>query len=120
MSVVAIKKERYLWYRLLVISVEDIGMGEPQAPVLLNTLYQINQNFGYRGGEYLLLVTHAVRYLCACQKDRASDEMINWIKHAVENDGRRHFWEIGAQLEPELAERDTTYRERMLKLIDEE
>ncbi|MBN1873748.1 MAG: AAA family ATPase [Anaerolineae bacterium] len=133
--------EQYLWYRLLVISVEDIGMGAPQAPVLMHALYQINQTFGHRGGEYLLLITHAVRYLCTCRKDRASDEMINWIKHAVEIEGvlptipdyaldmhtargkalgrgSRHFWETGALLDPELPDRDTDYRQRILDLLE--
>jgi replication-associated recombination protein RarA len=141
MATTSPEMEDYLWYRLLVISVEDVGMGDPQAPVLVNTLYQINQRFGQRGGEGLLMVIHAVRYLCACQKDRASDEMVNWIRHAVDEEGlrptipdyaldmhtargpqmgrgKRHFWEEGSKLHPELPERDTTYRERMLALLD--
>lgn len=134
--------EDYLWYRLLVISVEDVGMGDPQAPVLVKTLYEIGQRFGQRGGEGLLMAIHAVRYLCACQKDRASDEMVNWIKYVVEEEGvrptipdyaldmhtargpqmgrgKRHFWEEGAKITPELPDRDTTYRERMLAILDE-
>ena len=133
--------EDYLWYRLLVISVEDVGSGDPQAPVLIHTLYQMNQRFGHRGGEYLLFIIHAVRTLCAAPKDRASDEMINWIKHQVEEEGMqptipdyaldmhtaqgkalgrgpRHFWEEGARLHPELPDRDTTYHERMLALLN--
>jgi len=133
--------EDYLWYRLLVISVEDIGWGDPQAPVLINTLYQMTQRFGHRGGESLLFIIHAVRTLCAAPKDRGSDEMINWLKHQVEEEGllpaipdyaldmhtaqgralgrgARHFWEEGAQLEPELPNRDQTYRQRILELLD--
>lgn len=133
--------EDYLWYRLLVISVEDVGCGDLQAPVLIHTLYQMNQRFGHRGGEYLLFITHAVRTLCAAPKDRASDEMINWLKHAVEDEGMRptipdyaldmhtargqamgrgprHFWEEGSQLSPELTDRDTTYRQRMMDLLE--
>ena len=123
--------EDYLWYRLLVISVEDIGWGDPQAPVLIHTLYQMTQRFGHRGGESLLFIIHAVRTLCAAPKDRGSDEMINWLKHQVEEEGllpaipdyaldmhtaqgralrrgARHFWEEGAQLEPALPNRDQT------------
>lgn len=140
MATTSPEMEDYLWYRLLVISVEDVGMGDPQSPVLVNTLYQISQRFGQRGGEGLLMAIHAVRYLCACQKDRASDEMVNWIKHAVDEEGlrptvpdyaldmhtargpgmgrgKRHFWEEGSKLHPELPGRDTTYRERMLALL---
>lgn len=134
--------EAYLWKRLSVISVEDVGWGDVQAPVLVHTLHQMTQSFDRSDGERLLFAIHAVRYLCACQKDRSSDEMINWLKHEVESErllptipdyaldvhtargrqmerGVRHFWEEGARLFPELPERDTTYRQRMLKLMDE-
>jgi replication-associated recombination protein RarA len=132
--------ESYMWYRLLVISVEDIGWGEPQAPVLIRTLYEINQTFGHRGGENLLLAVHAVRYLCSCQKDRSSDEMVNLLIHQVEHEqripeipdyaldmhtaqgqamgrGKLHFWEVASQIAPELPDRDTSYKERMLSIL---
>jgi replication-associated recombination protein RarA len=132
--------EAYLWRRLLVISVEDVGWGDLQAPVLIYTLYQINQTFDRSAGERLLFATHAVRYLCACQKDRSSDEMTIWIKREVESGrllptipdyaldmhtargnemGRdlHHFFEQGAKLIPELTDRDTTYRQRILELL---
>jgi len=133
--------EAYLWRRLLAISVEDVGWGDLQAPMLVHTLHQINQSFDRGDGERLLFAIHAVRYLCACQKDRSSDEMAMWIKREVESGrllptvpdyaldmhtargsemGRdlRHFFEEGAKLIPELPDRDTTYRQRMLKLLD--
>jgi hypothetical protein len=34
--------------------------------------------------------------------------------------GRRHFFEQAARLEPELPERDPTYRDRLLQLLEEE
>ena len=34
-----------MWRRLLTISVEDIGMGDPMAAVLVNNLYQMSKNF---------------------------------------------------------------------------
>jgi replication-associated recombination protein RarA len=132
--------EAYLWRRLLAISVEDIGWGELQAPILIHTLHQINQSFDRAAGERILFAVHAVRYLCACQKDRSSDEMAIWIKREVE-DGHRlpsipdyaldlhtkrgsemgrgldHFLEEGAKLIPELPDRDTTYRQRVVALL---
>ena len=91
-------------------------------------------------GERLLLAIHAVRYLCACDKDRSSDEMVIWIKHEVENNGLRptipdyaldmhtlagqemgrdirHFLEDGALLSPEMPDRDRTYRERVMEIL---
>jgi replication-associated recombination protein RarA len=132
--------EDYLWYRLMVISVEDVGFGEPQAPILINALHQMLQTFDRQAGERKLYAIHAVRYLCQCQKDRSSDEMIIWISRAVGQQkvlpvipdyaldmhtaagqamgrGRRHFFEEAAQLEPELAERDLTYRTRIMEML---
>jgi hypothetical protein len=34
--------------------------------------------------------------------------------------GLRHFYEEGAQLVPELPDRDTTYRDRIMLLLDDE
>jgi replication-associated recombination protein RarA len=133
--------EDYLWQRLQVISVEDVGFGAPNAPVLLNALVQMVGRFDRCVGERKLFAVHAVRYLCQCQKDRSSDEMINWVKHAVESGearpripdyaldmhtalgqargrGLRHFYEQGAKLDPELPDRDLTYRRRVMELLD--
>ena len=133
--------EDYLWQRLLVISVEDIGFGNPIAPVIINSLYQMLQTFDRTLGERKLFAVHAVRYLSTSQKDRSSDEMINWVllasergevraeipdyaldKHTAAGQalGRadRHFWEVGAQLSPELPGRDMTYRQRVIQMLD--
>ena len=133
--------EDYLWQRLMVMSVEDIGFGNPFAAVVLNSLYQMLINFDRSMGERKLFAVHAVRYLCTCQKDRSSDEMINWILMESERDqvipeipdyaldkhtaagqalgrGDSHFWEVGTQLNPELPDRDLTYRNRVLSLLD--
>ena len=134
--------EMYLWKRLQVISVEDIGLGDPTAPVLIRSLFEMVRDLNRTDGERLLYAVAAVRYLCACKKDRSNDEMINWVIREVESGGRlpvipdyaidmhtargkamgrgtRHFWEVGAILKPELEDRDRTYRERVMKLLDE-
>jgi replication-associated recombination protein RarA len=134
--------EDYLWQRLKIIAVEDVGFGEPMAPVLINALWQMLQTFDRAVGERKLFAVHAVRYLCGCQKDRSSDEMINWFIYATENEGlrpeipdyaidmhthdgqakgrgRRQFWQEGAQVAPEKADRDRSYRERILALLGE-
>ena len=134
--------EEYMWYRLKVISVEDVGFGEPMAPVLVQSLYEMTSACDHSVGERKLYAIHAVRYLCQCQKDRSSDEMINWIIHSVENGtakpeipeyaldmhtaegqkkgrGRRYFFEEASKIVPELPNRDTSYRERILKMLDD-
>ncbi|MEN9936713.1 MAG: hypothetical protein RLZZ387_3292 [Chloroflexota bacterium] len=133
--------EDYLWQRLLVIAVEDIGFGEPQAPALLHAMHQTLQTFDRALGERKLFAVHAVRYLCGCPKDRSSDEMVNWVIDGVARGalrpsipdyaidmhtaagqtcgrGKRHFWTEGTVLSPEMAGRDTTYRDRVLALLD--
>jgi replication-associated recombination protein RarA len=132
--------EDYLWQRLKIISVEDVGFGEPMAPVLINSLFQMLCSFDRSIAERKLLAVHAVRYLCNCPKDRSSDEMINWIMHEVEagrvkaeipdyaldmhtaagqKKGRdiRHFLEVGSQIMPEKKDRDLTYRKRLMELL---
>lgn len=134
--------EDYLWQRLMIISVEDIGFGDPQAPILINSLVQMLARMDRSVAERKLFAVHAVRYLCEAQKDRSSDEMINWMMHGVAagtvrptipdyaldmhtgdgqkmGRGRAHFWAEGAKIAPELPNRDKTYHERLAKLLDE-
>ena len=134
--------EDYLWQRLMIISVEDIGFGDPQAPVLINSLVQMLARMDRSVAERKLFAVHAVRYLCQAQKDRASDEMINWMMHGVAagsvrptipdyaldmhtgegqkmGRGRAHFWAEGAKIAPELPNRDKTYHDRLSNLLAE-
>ena len=125
--------ERKLWDRLCVISVEDIGFGEVNAPVLVHTLCQMTSRYNYGEGDRSLFAIQAVRYLCACKKDRSTDEMINYFARADAQPtipeyaldmhtaagqamGRdfRHFIEEGAKVQPELDTRDKSYLEKLL------
>ena len=133
--------EDYLWQRLKVISVEDIGFGEPLAPVVLQSLFEMTSACDRSVGERKLYAIHAVRYLCQCKKDRSSDEMINWINHnsasgkllpvipdyaldihtaegQSKGRGRRHFFEEASRTSPEDPDRDRTYLDRILKMLD--
>ena len=133
--------EDYLWQRLKVISVEDIGFGEPLVPVLIQSLFEMCSACDRAVGERKLYAIHAVRYLCLCRKDRSTDEMINWINHASKlgnllpiipdyaldmhtaegqkkGRGRRHFFEEASRTIPEVPDRDRTYLERILKMLD--
>ena len=134
--------EDYLWHRIKVMSVEDIGFGDVMAPVIINAIHQFVKESDRSIGERKLYAVHAIRYLCACDKDRSSDEMVNWIMAAVENGsalptipeyaldmhtadgqkkgrGRRHFFEEASKIEPELKNRDTTYLKRILGMLNE-
>ena len=129
------------WYRLRTISVEDIGLANPMAPVLIGMLNQMRKLVPTHDGDRYLLAIHAVRYLCKSLKDRSSDEMLNWIikeykagnlrpeippyaidKHTLQGqmEGRNEddFYAEGSKVIPEWEERDTTYRERILKILE--
>lgn len=141
MCVTSAELEAKLWQRLQVISVEDIGYGQIDAPVLIQTLYHMHHDFPRPQGDRFLFALHAVRYLCRCTKDRSSDELLNWVKHAIDGDGQRpivpdyaldmhtaagrqlgreirHFLEEGALVAPELPDRDRTYRQRLLAVLN--
>lgn len=140
MAVTSEALERKLWDRLCVISVEDVGFGEVHAPVVVNAIEAMTHRYRYGEGDRLLFAIHAVRYLATRHKDRGSDEMLNWIMRAVEVEGQRpeipdyavdmhtargqamgrdirHFLEVGAQVSPELPEREREYLARLLKQI---
>jgi replication-associated recombination protein RarA len=131
--------ERYMWDRLAIISVEDIGFGETMAPVVIHALERLSQRFERHQGDRFLFGIHAVRYLATRFKDRSSDEMYNWMLHAVENEGlrpqlpdwvidmhtargqamgraERHFLEEGAKVDPELPDREKKYYEILTEL----
>ena len=131
--------EDKLWRRLQAISVEDVGFGDLSAPVLMNALNQMRQNFPYTDGDRPLFFVHAIRYLAAARKDRTSDNLKNIVKiqsaHGHVPDipdfafdkhtekgramGRdfKHFLEEGSRLENEL-EVDEDYRDRLLSLLE--
>ena len=68
-----------LWRRLLIISVEDIGFGDPKAPELIHSLFSISKEFPYTDGDQPVLFMQAIRYLCRCTKERSTDNMKNQI-----------------------------------------
>jgi replication-associated recombination protein RarA len=129
--------EAKLWKRLMVISIEDIGMGNPQAPILINALFEMHDRFSEGAMDRPLFALHAVRFLSESEKDRSSDEMSFWIKmtdqapdipeYAIDMHTKRgaemgrdlaYFFEEGSKVSPEKIERNRTYRERLLKLLD--
>ena len=83
MFVTSPEMEEMLWSRLCVMAVEDIGFGNLDAPVLLETLYQQHKRYPRPAGDRFLFAAHAVRLLSGSEKDRTTDDMVNWAKHVV-------------------------------------
>lgn len=131
--------EDKLWRRLQAIAVEDIGFGDLSAPVLINSLNQMRQNFPYTDGDRPIFFIHAIRYLAAAKKDRTSDNLKNIVKREFEygrkpiipdfaldmhtEKGRsmgrdfKHFLAEGSRVENEL-QVDENYKARLLTLLD--
>ena len=131
--------EDKLWRRLQAISVEDVGFGDLSAPVLINSLNQMRQNFPYTDGDRPIFFVHAIRYLAGVQKDRTSDNLKNIVKtefafgrkpdipdfaldmHTEKGRalGRdfKHFLAEGSRVENELPV-DQNYKSRLLALLD--
>lgn len=128
--------EEYLWFRLQVISVEDIGYGNLNAPVLIESLYNMHLRIPRPHGDRYLMAFHAVRVLCASEKERGSDDLKNWALRAVA-DGQAptipdyaldmhtrrgqelgrdalHFYEEASRVIPEIANRDRTYLDQLI------
>ena len=81
--------EEMLWSRLCVIAVEDVGYGNLDAPILTETLYQQHMRYPRPQHDRFLFAAHAIRVLAAGQKDRTTDDMVNWAKHSVAFGERR-------------------------------
>ena len=134
--------EAMLWSRLCVIAVEDIGLGNVQAPVLIETLYQQHQRYARPGGDRFLFAAHAIRVLATSAKDRTSDDMVNWARQSMalgerlpeipdialdmhtrrgQEMGRdyRFFMEEASRVTPEINDRDQRYRDWILQALDE-
>ena len=132
--------EEKLWRRLLTISVEDICMGDPNAAILVNSLYQMSRAFDYSDGDRPMYFIHAIRYLCQCEKDRSSDLLKNiCIKsfamgrfpeipdYALDKHTQRgqamgrdsfHFLNEASRVIPQ-AKINNDYKERYAKILEE-
>jgi replication-associated recombination protein RarA len=132
----------HLWRRLRLIVVEDVGMGLPLAPVLIDVLHR---NFDATPGGDWMMACHAVRLLASAPKDRTSSEHADLVAtkvgcgealvevpdyaHCVhtrigqlEGRGLVQWWENGARVRDELPSADHRYRDELLELhrADEE
>lgn len=134
--------EDYLWARLHVISVEDIGFANPDAALMVFALDETRKSLVPGSWDSHIIAVHAVRYLAKSLKDRSSDEMLNWVdknykkglirpeipsyaydKHTKKGQemgkNDHDFYYEGSLVSPEMKDRDTKYRERLLKMLEE-
>ena len=141
MYVTSAALETVLWSRLGVISVEDVGLGNASAPILVDALYRMHERYDYPSHDRFLFAAHAVRVMASGPKDRTTDDMVNWAKHSIalgerlpeipdvaldmhtgagQQKGRdyRHFMDEASKVVPEIEGKDQTYRNWILAALD--
>lgn len=132
--------EEKLWRRLLAISVEDIGMGNPQAAILVKNLNDMRKEFLYGESDRAMFFIHAIRYLCESEKDRSSDLLKNIVikkfamgylpeipdialdKHTTRGQklgrGSEHFLNEASKVVPQ-ASVDNNYKQEYAEILKE-
>lgn len=134
--------EEKMWNRLLVIPVEDVGFGDPAAPALVKTMFDLHNEFPYGDGDRPIFFMHAIRYLCRCKKERSTDHIKNIIMkefdkgyvpeipdyavdmHTIKGRamGRDvfYFLDEASKVSPVWEEYDDSYRQTLYKMCREE
>lgn len=67
--------EDYLWERIVIMSVEDIGMGDPECSRLMYSYVKLKEQFINEEETRFLLFMQAVRVLCRSPKERSTELM---------------------------------------------
>ncbi|PIP00435.1 AAA family ATPase [Pleomorphomonas carboxyditropha] len=140
MFITSPEMEEMMWSRLCVMAVEDIGLGNPNAPILVETLYQQHKRYPRPAGDRFLFAAHAIRVLTKSEKDRTSDDMVNWAKRSIElgdtlpeipdvaldmhtrrgqEMGRDYlfFMSEASKVVPEIKDKDQKYKQWILKAL---
>ena len=134
--------EAKMWQRLLVISVEDIGFGNPEAPILVRNLFKLHKEYDYHDGDRTIFFLQAIRYLCRCKKERSTDNIkciimresakgevpeipeyaydMHTIKGREQGKDFAHFLNEASKVEPLADDYDDQYRQALLAMYEEE
>jgi replication-associated recombination protein RarA len=141
MFVTSPEMEAMLWSRLCVISVEDVGLGNAQAPILVNTLFGMHRRYPRPEHDRFMFAAHAIRVMAGGPKDRTTDEMASWARQSVrlgerlpeipdaaldmhtrrgQEMGRDYRWfvEEASRVIPEIPDKDQTYRRWIVEALD--
>jgi replication-associated recombination protein RarA len=132
--------DTYLWDRLHVIAVEDVGFGMRDAIAVITALDAARQRFDVASTDRSLFTIHAVRLLAGAPKDRSNDELANVARAELDDGGRpevpdhaldmhtrrgrqlgrgiEHFLSEGAHVDPELESRERRWRAELLERLD--
>lgn len=113
--------EEMLWRRLEIIATEDVGLGLPTAPAIIEAINNQRKRMEDRADRWIY-TAHAVRLLATAPKDNMSMELAGWTREVVARGerkvevqdfmldlhtrrgvamgrGKEHWWNEGARLE---------------------
>jgi replication-associated recombination protein RarA len=130
--------EEVLWRRLEIIATEDVGLGLPAAPAIIEAMNQQRQRMQDRGDRWIYCA-HAVRVLASAQKDNMSMELAGWTREVVARGerkvevqdfmldlhtrrgvalgrGKAHWWNEGARLENRIPGYNSKWGDYLRKL----
>jgi replication-associated recombination protein RarA len=79
--------EELLWRRLEIIATEDVGLGLPEAPMLIEALNAQRGRIPHTPDRWIFAV-HAVRVLAGAAKDRTTTDLAGWARQVVESGER--------------------------------
>jgi hypothetical protein len=127
--------EAELWRRLQVIAVEDVGRGDPAAVTIVRACHEAALDAPSGSAERATFVAHAAGHLAATTKDPRYGEIAQLVVHLDltpeipdealcvhtrrgQEMGRTmdDWFRDGTRIEPEAADRDTSYHERLAEL----
>ncbi len=127
------------WQRVRVISVEDVGLANPQLAAIVYALYQ--NYLSLKGqGDALLQGLFAVVLLVRSRKSRYIDELYNNLRDKVEQENYRrdipeyaldkhtqkgeamgrgdlHFWEVSSQLKGDASKHEKKHLHEILRRL---
>ncbi|GBR31832.1 hypothetical protein [Komagataeibacter oboediens] len=130
--------EEMLWRRLEIITTEDVGMGFPDGPAVIEALYQQAKRMADPGDRWMY-GAHAIRILATARKDRLSMELACWARESLARGERRieiedyhldmhtrrgvergngpeHWWRNGARLDNQINEVPSRYNAYLRRL----
>ncbi|MDO4337078.1 MAG: hypothetical protein Q4C91_03210 [Eubacteriales bacterium] len=84
MYITSEQMEDMLWRRLAIMSVEDIGLADPMAPVVVDTLERMRKLHPYNDIDRATYFAQAIRYLCKSEKDLTCGILMGKIRKEFE------------------------------------
>ena len=127
--------EAEMWRRLQVLAAEDVGMGDPLAIVIVRALHEAALDTEDGAYDRLVFAAQAVGYLAGAQKNPVYGELMQVVLHeelapeipdealcvhtrrGQEAGKTMYDWFVtGTSIEPEVADRDTTWRDRLVDI----